>query len=218
MDFSENIECMMEKVKTFDVGDYLMLYNLYAEDKTMNPLRRLIASSGIMSIISVKLEVASQLCNPERKFGDYFGLIYDLNETDNSTADDLEDLQLDYCQRKHLIDNHFVDSYMSQIAVNPKSIEVVGIPCHKLFFESYEEDMTTLKDQLMTAAGSTKKHGRCMAKAVRKGEFVENMLKVWMLGEINITDDQKESEKKKFVTFMTDLYKNTLKCAEPEEE
>lgn len=215
-DLSEDVsECMMEHLKTFNTADFSMMHSLYSEDKSMTPLERMMAKVNAGTHISVKFEVASDLCLPDKNFGELFEETFELEETApeyNETTDDLGELQLDYCMRKHIVDKNLIDSRVHKVNLNPKGVNVAGVDCDKLYNEYFEEFSISLKDKFVTAMSPTTKQTRCMMNTIKKEDYVGKSLKVWALGELKISADQEKIEKHNYIDFMKDLYTKILEC------
>lgn len=150
--------------------------------------------------------------------GDWFDETVDADSSSNSsneteTDHDLEELREEYCQRVYVIEKKAIDSKVYKIDVNPKSVDVSNIDCSKFLFELSEEFIVSLKDEFVGALKDpTVKSTRCMANAIRSGKYFDNLLKLWMLSELKITDEQRLAERNHFIHFLTNLYANIMKC------
>lgn len=224
-DFADHTECIVEKLKTFNVADVYMQKFVYNQDKTMSKLRRQRAVSDAIAIIELKLELAEELCVPEKLFGDLFDELYG-DDTDseidsNSTEleDDIGDLQEDYCQRKIMVAKKFIDLKVYNVTVNPSNINTTGLNCEKHWFETGEEYGSGLKDEIVIGLHELSKKGtRCVSEKIRHGNYTEQLLQVWMLSEVKLTEPQKTAEKGKFVDYMKNLYADIMLCQEPDIE
>lgn len=219
-DFADHSECIVEKLKTFNVADVYIEKFVYSQDKTMSKLRRQRAVSDAIAIIELKLELAEELCVPEKMFGDEFDELYgDDDEAANTTEveDDAGDLQEDYCQRRIMIEKKFIDMRIYNVSINPNNISTVGLNCKKHWLETSEEYGSGLKDEIVIALDElTKKETRCIAEKIRNGNYTEQILKVWMLSEVKLTERQKTLEKANFIDFMKNLYADIMTCQQCE--
>lgn len=223
-DYKLQTDCIMNKLRVFKTADAFIEQVVYKDDKTMSKLKRQKASSGVIATIEQKFELAEELCAPQIMFGKWFDELYGedpIKESTNSTdsfnskesEDDIEDLQEDYCQRKYLVDKHFIDVNIYNVTVNPSNIDVTKFKCDKFWFEPAEEYIIALKDEFVTALDSPSSTSiRCFSNTIRNGFYAETLLKVWMLSEIQITKKQLELERNSFISFMTNLYADVIKC------
>lgn len=213
--YSQDVECMLEQLGSFSTADYFMIYNFYSEDESMKLLKKSMATFLVGSHIRARIELASALCFPDDTFNDLFEETFKLVETTpkyNATLDDLGDLQLDFCMRQHLVDNNLFDINTYKVILNPKNVNTTGLDCKKLYYEYLEEWTIALKDKFETAISPSLSETRCMANKIRQENFVARSLKVWILGELQLSDKQKAAEKTEFINYMTNLYQKIMKC------
>lgn len=220
-EFAEETGCMMDKLRSFNTADYFLQHNTYSEDESMKSLRRLMAAFSAGSYINTKVSLASEICFPDKTFGESFEETFaseEISPVYNETVDDLGGLQLDYCQRQNLVDKIIFKLNLHKIVVNPKNIAVSELDCNKLYNEYFEEYSIALKDKFVSAMGPTAKEARCMANQIRIENYVGKNLRVWMLGELKISGEEKEAEKTDYIISMKDLYKKIMGCIETRSE
>lgn len=216
--FTKHSNCIIEKLTTFSIDiPYLMKF-IYSEDRTMSKLRRMKALNEVSSKIDQKLELAEEICAPEQMFGDWFDETVDeepSTASDNSTdADvDLEELREEYCQRVYVVEKKAIDLKKYKIDTNPKGVNVQNMDCKKFLLEISEEFIVSIKDQFAEGVKyATVKSTRCMANTVRNGKYFDNLLKIWMLSELKISDQEKAVERNHFINFLKNLYAEIMKC------
>lgn len=220
-DFAPYSKCIMKILKDFNVSDTYIAKFVYEQDKTMSKLRRQRLVSDTLSIIEYKLELAEEICAPEKMFGDWFESSYEnyaeaLNSTEDD--DDLGDLQEDYCQRKYLVEKNFIDLSVYNVTVNPKNINTSDVNCKKLWFEAAEDYIHELKSWIVTAFDEmSNKEIRCIADTIRNGKYAQYELKIWLFSHLNLTESQKTDEKEKFINYMKKLFENILECRDDED-
>lgn len=221
-DFADRSDCIVEKLKTFNVGDVYIEKFVYNQDRTMSKLRRQRAVSDAIAIIELKLELAEEICVPEKLFSDWFDELYGENTAEsNSTEveDDIGDLQEDYCQRRLMIEKKFIDLSVYNVTVNPSNISTEGLNCQKHWLETAEEYGSGLKDEIVIGLDDpSKKETRCIAEKIRNGNYTEQLLKVWMLSEVKLSEPQKTFERTNFIDYMKKLYADLMTCQECDEE
>lgn len=217
-DFKNHTDCIIKKSKEFNIADAHIEKSVYTNDVTMSRLKREEALNHAIASSFQKLELAEELCAPELMFGNWFDELYGEDPStestnSNETEDDIGSLQEDYCHRKRLVDSKFIDVTIFNITVNPSNIDVTDLDCDKLWFETTEETGISLKDQFEGGLDDpSKKEIRCFSNTIRKGNYAETLLKVWMISEVRTTEKQQAIEREAFINFMTNLYADILKC------
>lgn len=145
-------------------------------------------------------------------FKEDFGELFDELFTDSSEEDDLE---ADYCARKHVLDNNLLDTSVYTLKVNPNNINTENVNC----VEKLKEVIKKIEDDL--AEGMKKdepemanKNLECRLNAFRGDNTYDKMIATFFFSEINMTEEQKEIEKKKFIIFMGKLAFKAAECEE----
>lgn len=211
-------DCIMEKLRSFNLDDVLFEQFIYFHDKTMSTLKRGRSLSDVTAKIERKLEISGELCMPERLFGNRFDEIYEKGKGYESESEvkSFEDLQEDYCHRKHLADTNFIDVKVYNFTINPKNVSIANLDCDKIWDESKQELLHNFKIAFVSALDFSRDESRCFLKTIKSFKFAEYFFKVWILTEIKISEDQKIAERAKFIQFFTNLYSDVLKCVKEE--
>lgn len=217
-DYVLQSDCIIGKLRTFNLGDAYLEKYVYSEDKSMSILKRNKAISDVLGTIEQKIELAQELCVPEKMFGDWFDDLYGEDPSTNATAtEDIEDLQEEHCQRKHLVDTKFIDTKVYTITLNPENVDVANLNCEKLWTKATQEYSISLKDTFEVGLNQpSKKEVRCIMNTINGGKYAETLVKLWIFSEIRITEDQRAAERAAFITFATNLYANVLSCQKSE--
>lgn len=219
-DFSNKSDCIIEKLRIFNLGDAYLEKYVYINDKSMSSLKQQKALSDVAAMVEQKIELAEELCLPEKMFGDWFDESYGEDPSENVTEseeDDVADLQEEYCQRKHLVDTQFIDTKKYDVTLNPKNVKVANLNCDQIWTETTQEYMIGLKDEFVSGLdSSSSKEIRCFMDTIKRGKYAETLMKLWVLGEIRITENQKIAERAGFISFLTNLYGDILKCQKSE--
>lgn len=145
-------------------------------------------------------------------FKEDFGELFDELFTDSSEE---EDLEADYCARKHVLDNNLLDTSVYTLKVNPNNVNAENVNCE----EKLKEVIKKLEDDL--AEGMKKeepemdnKHLECRLNAFRGDNTYDKLIATFFFSEINMTEEQKETEKKKYIILMGKLAFKAAECEE----
>ena len=225
-EFTTHSECITEKLRKFNLGDAYLVSYLYTKDKTMSQLRREKAIIDATASTNLKKELAEDFCAPVINFGLYFDDLYgedpvaaNVTESDGEQEEekgeeeDIEQIKEDYCHKKHIVDSKFIDNSIYNIEVNPKNISFVGLDCNKIWQETTNEYQYALKEVFNGGLNSpTPKEVRCILNTIKASKYSELLIRTWVFGELRITEQRKIVEKSAFITFMTNLYTEIIKC------
>lgn len=222
--FTIHSDCIVNMLKDFKIDENYIEKFVYDEDKSMSRLRRQKALSEVLSYIEDRIELAEELCAPDIMFGEWFDEYVDVeidhslesDETSNSTEsheDDDEELHKDYCQKIHLIDAGFINTKFFNVKVNPKNIDISHLDCDKIWLETSEEFIIDLKDEFASRLdSSSRKAKECMIHTIKQGNYAEMMVKVFILSEAKLTDEQRIDERNKYISFMSALFADIMRC------
>lgn len=157
------------------------------------------------------METAVKLCTTQAEFGKLFDELY---ASSNQTDDDEEDSpQEDYCMRKYMVDKNLINSTVYKVNLNPLNIDISGIDCDEIIESSIQESVDELKDEFDDVVKRPSKRAtKCITKTIRSFHFFEANVKVVVLGEAGISDENKIKEKSIYIESMKALYENILKC------
>jgi hypothetical protein len=146
-------------------------------------------------------------------------------EYDEDEDEDENDLHHDYCIRKHLVDNHLISFNAKSFNVNPKNVDVTGVNCNEHYAnfvkefnealaEGFEDEFTDELSETEIEAHNKLYHG-CFLKKSQDKNFVDNMAQYGYVTEFNLSAEQKEQLRLKWVKVFTDVTKSALVCAFP---
>lgn len=157
------------------------------------------------------MEAAVKLCTTEEEFGKLFDELYaSANQTDNGEEDSPQE---DYCMRKYMVDKNFISSTVYKVNLNPLNIDVSGIACDEIIENLIQESVDELKEEFEDVVKRpSKRTTKCVTKTIRSLHFFEANVKVVVLGEVGISDENKIKEKAIYIESMKALYENILKC------
>lgn len=216
-DMQKESECVMESLKNSDFGNSLLLIyvyetsdNLASEEmqKKLNLAKSQVTHATFNSFMS---------CQAEKKFTQVFD---DLVNGDNSSEEETDE-QEDYCIRKHIIDNNLINKNHLKLQLNPKNIDTAGVDCNVLYQKALKDAEDELVKALLDDDSSEESTGNtkidpsavsCVLNAVRKGNFIDQMLHFDYIREYDLTSAKKEELRLEFVNVMTRLAKESSEC------
>lgn len=138
-----------------------------------------------------------------------FGLVFDnvfVHKTEYGN-----DPMTDYCARKYVVENNLIDVNTYKVVLNHKNLDIEGINCSKVL-----ETENKLVEGMMTAAfvnpSRTPSEVACMKQKVVQSGFVGKLMTIGVLSNVEITDEQKQNERRRFVEFGSQLIKSVATC------
>lgn len=211
-DLAENAECIVENLKKLYLAETSMKNIIYENSKKMSRRKRKKALRAINYSIEKKMENAMMFCSSEEVFGELFDVLYmNANETGSEESSDKEGE--DYCHRKYIVENNFINSTVYNVTLNPENIDITDLNCEEIVQQSIGEAEDEIKDEFVNGLERpTKRKEKCISKTIRTHQFFERSVRIIMLGEISLADDQKLAERSIFIKEMKDLYADIIKC------
>lgn len=208
-DLVEVADCLMEKLKEVELADLSIKNYVYESAVNMPRHKRKKAMKAIELAVEKKTETVVKVCTASKAFGDVFE---ELCEKDSSESDE-DSLIDDFCIRKYLADNNFINTTIHQIDLNPQKVDVTGADCEKVIKESKEEVIDDLKKELEKEDEfSTRQSKKCLKKSVNESKYFEVIGKALVLCEVKMTPDIKEYERGQFAKNMGELYEFIYRC------
>jgi hypothetical protein len=212
-DLAENSDCLIEQVKQQHLAEVAMKRHVYENTRKMSKRKRKKSLRAIDYALEKKMEVAVKLCTTDEVFGELFDALYASSNSTDSSEEKEESRQEDYCTRKYMVDNNFINTTVYSVTLNPENIDVSSLKCDDIMEATIKEAEDELKEEFEEEfERPSKRTMKCVVKAMRSNHFFENNVRVSILGEIKISDDAKIQERAKFIELMKDLYENILKC------
>jgi len=213
-DMEESAECMIAKLKELNIADISMKRFVIEKTKKMSKRKRKKALRGIDHVIEKKMEIAVAHCTNDEVFGKLFDYLYEAaNETTDSSEEDENSPVEDYCTRKYIIDNNFINTTVFKVNINPNNTDISKVNCDQVVLDAIEESEGEFKQEYANALEKpSKKKTKCIGKTVRLNQFFENTVVVILYGEIGIPEDIKAAEKTNFVGKMKRMSEDISKC------
>jgi hypothetical protein len=222
-ELASTAECIVEQAKKLHLAEVAMKRHVYENTRKMSRRKRKKSMRAIDYAIEKKMEVAVKLCTTDETFGELFDALYASdnssdskeNKVDSSESEEggTSEKEEDYCTRKYMIDNGFINTTLYDVNLNPENIDVTGLKCEEIVEAAKLQALTEIKEEFVDEhRRPSKRTTRCIMKALTLGKHYENSIKVAILGEIKISDELKAEERKNFIENMKEMYDNILKC------
>lgn len=213
--FSHNADCLIKKLKKKDFFDRELIKNLDFSNAKIS--RKKIESSESLGALtnSMHLQKAFTACEIENNFDDEFK--YDtkvkFNELFEKDFSGEADDNVDYCARKHLIDNNLISFNSANFNLNPRNVDASAINCDTIF-QSYAagfEDSLT-EAYIDEEIEDPVKWKNCFAKKIQNHNAVNVMLQFDYVKEFGLTSDQKNKLADQFVDIVIKVTRGAMNC------
>lgn len=210
-DMKEDAECIVDQMKKLSVADVSMKKIIYEKTRKLSKRKRSKAIKAIDYAIEKKMATAVKLCTVESTFSAAFTMLY---LTAQSTKNDTEEEKIeDYCIRKYMTEGNFIDSNVYKLNLNPDNIDVTAADCDKTVKDAAELVANDFKEEFEDEGTHlSKRTEKCLFKTIKENKLFEASTKVVLLGEIGISDEAVEAEKKIYIQKMSELYDGIILC------
>lgn len=211
--FSSHTPCVMEKLRSHRWADDFLLEVVYETSENSSAAEKLKKVKEVDSSNDKVLTDSIRSCLYEKEFGKVFEEFFKKDDSSSSSEED-DDATEDYCARKYVVEKNLVDSAVYTVVLNPKGLKVENINCEviirKAFKEIQELLSKTFKEDDDLALSD--KETECFMGKYREGNFLDRVLYIGVLSELDITEEQKLAEKKEFIDLMIQLTDSLLTC------
>lgn len=143
-------------------------------------------------------------CLAEKEFGELFEQIF--------KEDEQEDFVADYCARSFALKKKLLDTAKYQVNPNPNNVITNDVKCDEINKKYFAEAEEELKQSLLKDFGGKAEKVDCLIEKYRDLQYFDRTLTVALMGEIKISDDQKQVEKNNFVQVMIKIQKTLENC------
>lgn len=189
----------------------LMLINQTRSRRQLSNRKKKKILRNIEYSMEKAIDVATSLCTFEDMQSAAFDELATLSRSGNSSQ---QSLTLDYCVRKHLVDNGFIDTNVYKIELNPEHVNTTGVNCFKIVLGTkniYDELLLTNFETNFERI--TNKRIKCIEKKINDHNYFENSFRIVIMAENSaFTDEQKQAEKKSFIGKMKLLSADVYTC------
>lgn len=206
IDFKDSAECIVDNLRDSKWSDLDIKEQIYeVSDLLTFPEKE----HKILEIKKQQEQISSEAvlsCLSEKEFGELFDSIIA-----NSTNDD-EDLVGDYCARNYGIENKLINLNEYKINLNPKGIVATYIQCDVVNKKHFDDAEQELRNHLLNDENVPEDKVNCYMKKYHDNHYFDRTLAIALLGELNLSEEQRERERKNFVTAMINITRVISEC------
>lgn len=197
--FLEYKQCIVEDLKARHFAENAMKHAVLLNSETMSAEEIALQVNAIFQSNKIIVEDSTRHC----VFRDIFGKLFDRLIKNDKTAD--------YCLRKYAVDSHLVDAEVYDVSLSPGDTDVQNSDCKVQVEITKLEHLQTFEQTLDNKAREEIKSDCAKERLLHSG-LADKMIKVTLLNELNITESQKELERKLFADFFGDLVMSMVYC------
>ena len=212
-EIGEDSKCVVDRLKKHDFADLTMKFMVYERVNENEPDRKhKKALKAVDYTMEKRSENAIILFKASKEFGTIFDRLLDITAdgADNDAGDGLIE---DYCVKKYLIDNNFIDPTTYTINLNPKNIDVTGVECKEIVDASKTGANNDFKEIFEDETKKTSRRTqKCLNNAAISNNYFENISKVAVFGEAKISRERLEPEKSQFIDSFKKMYEIAAEC------
>lgn len=181
------------KEQVYQTSEFLEDFEKEQRIKEVKVLQNQVSSQAIVN------------CMAEEEFGGLFDQIY-------SKDDQEEDFVGDYCVRSYAIEKKLFDTDLYQVNKNPKNLIAKDINCSTIIQQQFSDAEEELKQHLLKNTKFDDLKVKCLIAKYQENHYFNNILAIAILSELNISDEQRESERKKFIQSMISTTRVLSEC------
>jgi hypothetical protein len=111
-----------------------------------------------------------------------------------------------YCMKKFVVENNLIDTTVYDIAVTPKNPEFSGVDCDSFIKKMIDEGEKGPQNGLDEATEA------CFEEKIREVGIAQNKIVVKVLSKLDISDEQKQNERKKHIKLAREVSNKILAC------
>lgn len=111
-----------------------------------------------------------------------------------------DDKKQDFCIRKYFVANNLIDTSIFTVSLNSKNIDAANINCEQVVQETIQDFNATVEKIL-----KAKDNKECVMRNYRRMNVFGNVMKVGLMSELNLTDEQKAAERKAYIEMKTQV-------------
>jgi hypothetical protein len=178
-------------------------------DASQLPLGERRKKTEAMRVLSEReSELSIKYCHHEAEIG----ALYDELSTSNDPNDE-DDRLASYCTRKYLIENPFIDNHVYNLTLDVNGIDLSTINCDEII-QSFKEEVEKSLIDGMKDENSDVSHDEmeCVLKKYRDGNYTEHFMKVAVIGNSDLDNEQKIKERRNFIKFISVIVDQLRNC------
>lgn len=205
-DFDKHKPCIMDNLKSHRWVEKEMEQMVIVSSETISIEEKVKRAKEIATVNNQILHGALELCVNTDLYDSVFDSMLSRSKDDGKEDDPMSD----YCKRKIVDDHNLIDKNVYTFIVNPTNLNVTGLNCTVNFnFPILNLDATSK----LSIKNNKKTVSQCRTDHLNGNEFTARMFTLQILRKLNITNDQKASERVRFIEFVSNLFKNLIKCS-----
>lgn len=209
-DIDEYMPCIMQDLKSNNTASYMFLKHVYEASETMTEVEKAAEIEKATLLYEDKAYGAMISCIYKEQLEEMFEELIRLNSGSVSNESRLME---DYCVRKHVVDNNLIDTTIYNIELNPENLNVDDINCLEVVKSPISEiRKTMIADMRRDDIGFNENQIQCAVKQFREDHNTDKLLRIIVLIEQNLTEEQKAEAKESYMKLMTGIMRAIIKC------
>lgn len=206
--YLSNPNCFRQQLMELNYPDIVMKIYIYSNANKLSKKMRKKFLAKVDSESEKIVVIASSICFPEA----LFGIVFDEMFSDTQEDED-DDKETDYCIRKYVVDNNLIDTNEFTVEINPDNLDIApDFNCTDHVDDTFEELEDELKSSFFFSEVKSRRQNRCLQRVIKHAKVIDYMLSLGVMTELKISDEIRANERKKFIDFMSNLYRDMAKC------
>lgn len=157
------------------------------------------------------LQGALELCVNTDLFGSLFDKMFSKSSSSEEEDEDDEDPMSDYCTRRYVVEHNLIDKKVYNVIVNPTNLNVRGVNCETIL-ETTIAELRVAVTSMLTSRSNNAETLKCREHKFVQSNFIDKMMALDVLSELNLTSEQKSTERTRFIAFISNHLKNLIEC------
>lgn len=199
----DSVDCVIESLNNSRFIDLELLKQVFEETQLINDESKLIKLKEVSNILKKLSTESVEICLKSRELRDTFDIMLD--------KDDEEDLVGDFCARQHVLEKGLIDTNRYKVILNPSNIKTENIKCDEIITAEFKQ----LEDGIRLHEGSKmlkSEQIECIIGMYHKNDYFSKVMAVGVLGELNLSEEQKQQERETFVKSILNLTVQMSDC------
>lgn len=202
---NEFTPCMMSDLRLYKYADYKMLQKVYELSTTLTEDEKQKGAQGAQNKVEEAQILSVQHCMIEKALAAQFDGYFE-----NKTKADETEI---YCKRKYVIDNNLIDTKVYSFEINPSKTDFGDLNCDKSIRTAADALEARMESDMKKDEEVSDDYVECIKKVHREGRFFETTLIVDVLTHLDLTDEQKEEERRRFVKVVAAITGASMLCS-----
>jgi hypothetical protein len=194
-------DCMAEELARRKMKEYNMLELVYEASETMTDQEKEEKMKQARAKAEEATDRAVDFCSTKAHYSRLF------DETIASENNTHGDVVGSYCARKYAVVNKLIDKKVHKVVLNPLDADVSNVDCTAKLMELTKSVEDTVKQQYLEY------NKDCVVCKHREENMIDQIIKLFVLSELKITDEERKKAKESFVGKMMRIYSKLPECA-----